>query len=71
MRANPARYMLNYAGVDYNEVAYPLDGTSKWSADKQSFFKDSYKFPQCPYIIDQAPLYHDCVVKINETFTIQ
>ena len=45
MRANPARYMLNYAGVDYNEVAYPLDSTSKWRVDKEEYFKDSYKFP--------------------------
>ena len=59
-RANSARYMLNYAGVDYEERSYPLDG-QLWKAEKETI---GVPFSNLPYIIDGEH-------KLSESFAVQ
>ena len=50
-RANPARLMLVYAGVQYENVIYEREGMDcpQWMKDKQSLGLD---FPNLPYLFD-------------------
>ena len=59
MRGNPARYLLNFAKVQYDEKTYIL-GTDEWKNTKDSLGMD---FPNLPYI--------DCNgFKVSETLAV-
>ena len=59
MRGNPVRYLLNYAGVDYEETTY-IAGSGDWKAVKDTLGLD---FPNLPYIMDGD-------LKMSETLAI-
>ena len=59
-RGNPTRFILNYAGVPYEEKTY-VAGSGDWQAQKDGLGMD---FPNLPYIIDGD-------LKLSETVAIQ
>ena len=58
-RANPARYMLHYAGVPFEEKTYII-GERDWLVDKREMFD----FVNLPYL-----LYGD--LKISQAYAVQ
>ena len=60
MRGNCTRYMLNYAGVDYEEKTF-IAQSGDWKQQKDSLGLD---FPNLPYIIDGD-------LKLTETVAVQ
>ena len=48
-RGNVSRYLMAYAGVDYEDRRYDYLNENNWAADKASLGID---FPNLPYIID-------------------
>ena len=59
-RGNTIRYMLNYAGVDYEEKTY-IAGSGDWNEQKAALGLD---FTNLPYLIDGD-------LKLTETAAIQ
>jgi len=48
------RYMLHYAGVDFEDVEYEVGPAPEWSRDSWFSVKPTLKmdFPNLPYLID-------------------
>ena len=58
-RANPARYLLNYGKVQYEEKSYTV-GEDEWPKTKDTL---GFEFPNMPYIIVGD-------FKLTETFAV-
>ena len=52
--AQPARYLLAYAGVDYENVMYEQTNAPEYSKDQWYQVKNNLPldFPNLPYLID-------------------
>ena len=59
-RGNPTRFILNYAGVPYEEKTY-VAGSGEWQSQRDGLEMD---FPNLPYIIDGD-------LKLSESVAIQ